>query len=205
MTIDNDVFPELNHELIKPLQAVDDIQLWKLWQKNPSQARYLIILFYRYVNLTKCIDDGLNKIEIKKDYFEGLWFFIIDQLLRYEISEETNLLEVISDLIQQFFYGKKVIIHQVHDYDSDFQLRYFPLKYYLQKSLKKLSPIERIILVTKDKFAWEEEVILQYLQQQNKNNITLAEIKAYYIQAHSRLLNYLPTDIISIYLENDSL
>jgi hypothetical protein len=202
MTIDNDVFPELNHELIKPLQAVDDIQLWKLWQKNPSQARYLIILFYRYVNLTKCLDDGLNKIKIKKDYFEQLWFFIIDQLLRYKISEESNLPDAILYLSQQFLRDEKVIIKQFYDDDFDFQIRDFPLKYYLQKSLKKLSPIERIILVTKDKFAWEEDKILQYLQQQ-KNNITLAEITAYYIQAHSRLLNYLPTDIISIYLQND--
>lgn len=200
MTIDNDVFPELNHELIKPLQAVDDIQLWKLWQKNPSQARYLIILFYRYVNLTKYFDDGLNKIKIKTDYFEQLWVFIIDQLLRYKISEESNLPDAILDLVQQFLRNEKIIINQVYDDDSDFQLRDFLLKYYLQKSLEKLSPIERIILVTKDKFAWEEDKILQYLQQQQKKNITLAEIKAYYIQAHSRLLNYLPTDIISIYL-----
>jgi hypothetical protein len=202
MNVDNDVFPELNHELIKPLQAIDDIQLWKLWQKNPSHARYLIILFYRYLNLTKSIGDGLNKIEIKKDYFERLWFFMIDELLRYKISEQTNFPDTILELSQQFFNDEKVIISQVYSSDYDFQLRYFPLKYYLQKSLEKLSPMERIILVTKDKFGWEDNKILQYLRQQ-KDNITLAEIKAYYIQAHSRLLNYLPTDIISIYLQSD--
>lgn len=199
MTIDNDIFPELNHELIKPLHAIDDIELWKLWQKNTSQARYLIILFYRYVNLTEYIDDGLNKIEINKDYFERLWFFIIDQLLIYKISLETNFSEIILQLIQDFFNQEKVIISEIYHDNYDYQLRYFPLKYYLLKSLDKLSSIERIILLTKDKFDWKEEKILEYLQQ--KENITLPEIKAYYIQAHSRLLNYLPTDIISIYLE----
>jgi hypothetical protein len=202
MTIDNDVFPELNHELIKPLQDIDDIHLWKLWQKNSSQARYLIILFYRYVNLTKYFDNGLNKIEIKKDNFEGLWFFIIKQLLKYQILEEVDLREVILDLIQQFLTDEKFITSKVYGDVSDFQLRYFPFKYYLQQSLEKLSPIERVILVIKDKFDWEEEKILQYLQQ-HENNITLAEIKAYYTKAHSQLLNYLPTDIISIYLQID--
>ncbi|MBL1209402.1 hypothetical protein [Geminocystis sp. GBBB08] len=201
MTIDNDVFPELNHELIKPLQTIDDIVLWRLWQQNPSQARYLIILFYRYVNLTEYIDDGLNKIEINQEYFERLWFFIIDQLLKYKISEKTNLPDVLLDLSQQFFNNEKLIISQIYQDNDDSKIRYLPFKYYLQKSLDKLSPIERIIVVTKDKFAWEEDKILQYLQL--KNNITLPEIRAYYTQAHSRLLNNLPTDIISIYLQND--
>lgn len=200
MTIDNDIFPELNHELIKPLQGIDDIDLWKLWQKNKYQGRYLIVLFSRYFNVTQSIDNGLNKAQIKTDYFQRLWFFIIDRLLIYKISDDINLSDFIVQLTEEFFNEEKLIINELYD-NYDNQLRYFPLKYYLLKSLDKLSPIERIILLMKDKFVWSEEKILEYLQQ--KENITLPEVKAHYIQAHSRLLNYLPTDIISIYLQND--
>ena len=199
MTINSDVFPELNHELIKPLQEVDDLELWKLWQKFPHQARYLILLYYRYADFTKNVDNGLNNVETKKQYFERLWFFIIEKIIDYPLTENTVFSEVIEDLINQFFTEEKVIVNQRYKNDYNFQLRYLPLKYYLQKNLGKLSPLERIILVTKDKFGWEDEKVLEYLRQQ-KQVITLAEIKAYYTQAHSRLLNFLPTDIVSIYL-----
>ncbi|BAQ63239.1 hypothetical protein [Geminocystis sp. NIES-3709] len=199
MTIDSDVILELNHELIKPLQDLDDLKLWQLWQKSPHQARYLIVLFYRYAYLTDMINNDLNNIETQQQYFERLWFFLFDRLSTYNIQENSLLSEVITQLINQFFNEEKVIVTQTYQNDYNLQIRYLPLKYYLQKNLDKLPYLERIILVTKDKFTWEDEKILQYLRQQ-KQEVTLAEIKAYYTQAHSRLLNLLPIDIISIYL-----
>ncbi len=199
MTINNDIFPELNHEIIKPLLETEDILLWKSWQKYPIQARYLILLFYRYLYLTQTSSYYSNRIENQEFYLEKLWFFIFDNLLIYDIEEEEILSQVIINLIQEFFTEENIIFPDTNNCHFDFQLRYLPLKYYLEKSLEKLTPIERIILVTKDKFVWEDDKILQYLQQQKKK-ITLPEIKAFYTKAHSQLLNNLPTDIVSIYL-----
>lgn len=199
MSIDNDVFPELNHELIKPLQNFDDLKLWTLWQKYPQQSRYLIMLFCRYANFPEKVAKNFHNIKISLSYFESLWFFMFDRLLNYEIEQDAILSEIIIQLINEFFTGEKIIVTSTNKIDDHLEIRFLPLKYYLQKNLDKLSPLERIILLTKDKFNWEDEKILDYLQQQ-KQVITLAEIKAYYTQAHSRLLNFLPIDIVSIYL-----
>lgn len=199
MSIDNDIFPELNHELIKPLNNVDDLELWQSWQKSPHQPRYLIMLFFRYGNFPQKVAKNFHNIEISLPYLESLWFYLFDRLLNYNIQKDSLLSEIITQLINEFFTAEKIIVTSTNKIDEHLEIRFLPLKYYLQKNLDKLSNIERIILLTKDKFNWDEEKILQYLQQQ-KQPITLAEIKAYYTQAHSRLLNFLPIDIVSIYL-----
>jgi hypothetical protein len=199
MSIDNDVFPELNHELIKPLQNFDDLKLWTLWQKSPQQSRYLIMLFFRYADFPQKVAKNFHNIELSLPYLESLWFYLFDRLLNDKIEQDAMLSEIITQLIKEFFTAEKIIVTPTNKIDEHLEIRFLPLKYYLQKNLDKLSNIERIILLTKDKFNWDEEKILQYLQQQ-KQSITLAEIKAYYTQAHSRLLNFLPIDILSIYL-----
>lgn len=199
MSIDNDIFPELNHELIRPLQHIDDLQLWQLWQKYSHQPRYLVMLFLRYADLPQKVAKDFYNIEISLPYLERLWFYLFDRISHYDIQKESVLSETINQLIKEFFIAEKIIITNTNKNDQYLEIRFFPLKYYLQKNLDQLSPLERIILLTKDKFNWSENKILQYLQQQ-KQEITLAEIKAYYTQAHSRLLNFLPIDIVTIYL-----
>ncbi|WP_017293896.1 hypothetical protein [Geminocystis herdmanii] len=199
MSIDNDVFLELNHELIKPLHNVDDLELWILWQKYPQQSRYLIMLFFRYADFPQKVAKNFHNLELSLPYLENLWFFMFDRLLNYNLEKKSLLSEIITQLVNEFLTAEKIIVTSTNKSDEHLEIRFFPLKYYLQKNLDKLSNIERIILLTKDKFNWENEKILDYLQQQ-KQTITLAEIKAYYTQAHSRLLNFLPIDIVSIYL-----
>lgn len=199
MTKDSEIFPELNHELIKPLQNIDDVELWKLWQKYPQQAKYLLMLFYRYFNLINNLITNVNKIDIEQKYYERLWFFIFDQLTNYSLEEDVNFTEVLQQITQNFFERENIIVKEISQNQDLSELRKLPLKYYLQKNIEKLSPLERLIVVSKDKFAWEDEQIFQYLEGQKKI-ITLAEIKAYYTQAHSKLVNLLPIDIVAIYL-----
>ncbi|MGI0481525.1 hypothetical protein ACN4EE_12125 [Geminocystis sp. CENA526] len=198
MTPDSDVFPELNHELIKPLQDIDDLKLWALWQEYPHQARYLMMLFFRYADYPQKIAQNVHNIKISLPYFESLWFFLFDRISSYNIEKDSLFSKIITEYINEFLTDEKVIVTSTNKVNYEQEIRFLPLKYYLQKNLDKLSNLERLILVTKDKFNWEEEKILQYLQQ--KQTITLPEIKAYYTQAHSRLLNFLPIDIVSIYL-----
>lgn len=199
MSIDNDVFPELNHELIKPLHNIDDLELWTLWQKYPQQSRYLIMLFFRYADFPQKVAKNFHNLELSLPYKESLWFYLFDELLNYNLEKDSLLSEIITQLVNEFLTAEKVIVTSTDKSDEHLEIRFFPLKYYLKKNLDQLSPLERIILLTKDKFNWEDEKILGYLQQQ-KQAITLAEIKAYHTQAHARLLNFLPLDIVTIYL-----
>ena len=72
-TKDSDIFPELNHELIKPLQNVGDVELWELWQKYPQQAKYLLMFFYRYFSLV----NNLTTSHASSSYNQGTLYELL--------------------------------------------------------------------------------------------------------------------------------
>ena len=199
-----DIFPEINHELILPLQSLDDFQLCQKWENEPHKYRYLLAIFFRHYQLADTFKINDKYRELIDQYYVQLWFFIFDRLLLALPSEQYNLEVVIKSLIEEFFSQEELIDKQTSPRKESFDeiVRYLPLQYFLEKALSKLYPLERIIIVTKDNFGWDENKILEYLHQQEQN-ITLSELKAYYTQAHSRLINALPTDIITVYLNDN--
>lgn len=202
MTVTQDDCPEVNHELIVSLQEVDDFTLWKIWQQNQDQARYLIAIFCRYFNLLNDSTMGLNNLNIIHQYFEQVWYFIFEKLARESLENYSNLAEMIVSSVSDFLTQEQIIINYSEDsrlYDEN--KRYIPLKYYLRKSLEELSPLERLVIVTEDKFGWKEEQIIDYLQKRQKN-IVASELQGIYTKAYSRLINALPTDVVTIYLES---
>ena len=199
-----DIFPEINHELIFPLQSLDDFQLCQKWDHEPHKYRYLLAIFFRHYKLVDTVKVNNKYQELIHNYYLQLWYFIFDQLLLTLPSEKFNLEAALKSLVEEFFSQKESIDNQISTQKESFNgnVRYLPLQYFLEKALSKLYPLERIIIVTKDNFGWDENKILEYLHQQEQN-ITLSELKAYYTQAHSRLINALPTDIITIYLNDN--
>lgn len=196
------IFPEVKHELIRPLISLEDLQICQMWQQEPHKYRYLLTIFFRYHQLNKSFEIDLNVQYLINKYYFQLWYFIFDELFNYIYLPTPNVLKnAIQSLTEKFFLKEEINNHQynIKNQINEEMIRYLPWQFFLEKALDKLSPLERIIIVTKDKFAWQEEKILEYLQQQ-KQKITLSELNAYYSQAHSHLLNSLPMDIITIYL-----
>ena len=196
------IFPEINHELMIPLQSLDDLQICQKWQQEPSKYRYLLAIFYRYYQLQNIFEIDLNVQYLIDKYYVQLWYFIFDELFANISLQVPNTLKDTIRLLTESFFLKEKIANETLKADNQINrenIRYLPLQYCLEKALNQLSPLERIIIIARDKFVWEEGKIVQYLQQQ-KQSITLSELNAYYAQAHSRLLNSLPTDIITIYL-----
>ena len=196
------IFPEINHELMIPLQSLDDEQICHKWLQEPDKYRYLLAIFYRYYQLQNSFDIDLNVQYLIDKYYVQLWYFIFDELFaNISLSIPNALKDTIQLLIESFFLKEKIANEKLTADNKINQenIRYLPLQYFLAKALNNLSPLERIILITKDKFGWEDDKILQYLQQQNQP-MSLSELQSYYTQAHSRLINNLPTDIITICL-----
>ena len=196
------IFPEINHELMIPLQSLDDEQICHKWLQEPDKYRYLLAIFYRYYQLQNSFDIDLNVQYLIDKYYVQLWYFIFDELFaNISLSVPNALKDTIQLLIESFFLKEEIANEKLtaDNRINQENIRYLPLQYFLAKALNNLSPIERIILITKDKFGWEEDKILQYLQQQNQL-MSLSELQSYYTQAHSRLVNNLPTDIITICL-----
>lgn len=196
------IFPELNHELMRPLQSLNDVQICQQWQQQPSKYRYLLAIFYRYHQLKDVFNIDLNVQFLIDKYYVQLWYFIFDELFFNVDVEITSTLKDTLQLLTESFFLKEEIAQERLKSEPQLhpdKIRYLPLQYFLEKALNQLSPLERIIILLKDKFAWEEERIIHYLQQQ-RQPMVLSELNSYYTQAHSRLFNSLPTDIITIYL-----
>lgn len=78
--------------------------MWKKWQSNPSQARYLVEIFIRYHKLINdSQENDIDKVTLDK-YYKQIWFYIIDNLLEYPISKDTILRDVIFTLSKNFFF-----------------------------------------------------------------------------------------------------
>lgn len=204
MDSNSDVCPELNHELILPLRDVDDFSLWQKWQKNQDKARYLVALFARYYNVTELIKQDFKDSAIIDKYFKQIWFYIIDRISNYPIEKKTVLPKTIIDLAREFFQEQNVIYTSTYVEPIDYKLlkRYIPLIYFLNKGLDKLNSLERLTIVAIDKFGWQEDKIIRYLQQ-HQQELSIGELKSYYTKGYTNLVNNLPTDIIAIYLQDN--
>lgn len=200
---DNSYFcPRLNDELIIPLQDFDDISLWKNWQNNQEKARYLVVIFERYYHLIDTLKTDFEESKVIDKYFKQIWVYIFDKLAIYPISENSVLEKTIIHLAHKFFREQNIIYNSVYGQpiDLNFLKKYIPLIYFLNKGLDKLNALERLILVAIDKFGWQEDKLIKYLQQ-HQQDLTIAELKSYYTKGYSNLINNLPTDIIAIYLQ----
>ncbi len=201
MNNNSDFCPELDHELIIPLQNFDDIYLWKQWQNHQEKARYLVAIFGRYYNVIESLKIDFQDDTVINKYFKQIWIYIIDKLAYYPIYENTVLKDTIINLAKTFFQEQNVIYNPVYVQVIDYNLlkRYVPLIYFLTQGLNRLTPLERLTIVAIDKFGWQEDKIIKYLQQ-HQQDLTMAELKSYYAKGYSNLINNLPTDIIAIYL-----
>ena len=193
-------FPEQEHEIIEQLQSLNNFQLSQKWKYEPNKCRYLLAIYFRSYQLSNIIKPNpeyKEKIELN---YQQLWSFIFDKLLLSLPAEKYNLDLVLNLLTQDFFskFATELELKKSSDL-TDEQIRFLPLEYFVDKALTTLYPLERFIIVSKDKFSWSDEKICNYLQE-HKQNLTNSEVNTYYMQGHSRLINALPNDIVTIYL-----
>ncbi len=199
------IFPQINHELIIPLRALDDFQVCKKWKKEPYKVRYLLVIFFRYYKLENIININISTQELVDKYYVQLWYFIFEELFtNISLRKSHDLKDSILFLTEKFLSEQDILV-MPPNITSNFveeNVKYLPLQYFVEKALDKLYPLERIIIVAKNKFGWEDDKILEYLQQQQ--TITSSKLKAYYTQAYSRIINSLTKDIITIYFNDDN-
>ena len=74
-----------------------------------------------------------------------------------------------------------------------------PLKFYLEQALDRLPPLNRLIIVVSEKFAWSKEKIINYLEQQG-DIVSLADVEICLREGYQILETNLPSDIRAIYL-----
>lgn len=196
-------FPEVNHFLIQPLLAMDDSQLLALWQQYPREGKYSVAIFCRYTPQTFVLVNQIPSEGIAEYLFNYSWEIILAKLPNLQLTgEEEELSFSLGNWIEKV--TKSVIEEhqtlQIIPPKPTLPARYFPLQFYLEQALLQIHPFYRLILVTKEKFSWQESQILDYFQQKGYN-LSSQELRGYYTQAYNNLLLHIPDDIRSIYLE----
>ncbi|MBF2057994.1 MAG: hypothetical protein IGQ45_12450 [Cyanobacterium sp. T60_A2020_053] len=194
-------FPEVNHPFIQPLLQLDDSTLVELLQSQPQKGKYLVTIFCRYHHK---IIDLLTDFYSQEDIIIialQLWEKIAHLLFNFEITnlaKEVNSLHVwlLDYTIDTLSTGELTI--SVGN-SGNLDLRFFPLYFYTEKALSLLDDKQRLIIVLKDKFDWEDKQIISYFQGKNQF-INHDDIMHCYEGAHHQIINYLPVDIYSIYL-----
>ncbi|AUC60075.1 hypothetical protein AA637_02400 [Cyanobacterium sp. HL-69] len=196
-------FPEANHPLIYPLLQIDDVTLLDLLQNHLDKGKYLVSLFCRYHNKIDDVISGFYEPEHLSSISFQLWreisyfFFSLDlnqDDKRDNIYYENIIIEYAIDCLP------KEDLEELNVNKTSLELRYFPLHFYLEQSINLLSPKERLIIITKDKFGWQEEQIINYLKAEGKS-ILSEDIGDLYSSAHKQLLKLIPLDIRLIYLD----
>lgn len=196
-------FPEANHPLIYPLLQIDDVILLELLQTHLDKGKYLVSLFCRYY-------PKINNVI--SEFYEPEYLTPISFQLWREISYFFFHLDLEKNNKKDSQYYENIIVDYAIDClpkednqelkfrEISLDLRYFPLHFYLEQSTNLLSPKERLIIVTKDKFGWQEEQIINYLKAEGENIIS-EDIEDLYNYAHKQLLKLIPLDIRLIYLD----
>ncbi|MBE9223349.1 hypothetical protein IQ215_11635 [Cyanobacterium stanieri LEGE 03274] len=196
-------FPEANHPLIYPLLQIDDVILLELLQTHLDKGKYLVSLFCRHYSKINDVIVGFYEAEDLTYFSFQVWREISYFLFNLNLDKSNKQDE-------QFY--ENIIIEYAIDYlqkedrkefknnEISLDIRYFPLHFYLEQSINLLSPKERLIMVTRDKFAWQEEQIINYLKAEG-NNISSEDIEDLYHYAHKQLLKLIPLDIRLIYLD----
>ncbi|MGY6528493.1 MAG: hypothetical protein ACXITR_01060 [Cyanobacterium sp.] len=201
-------FPEANHPLIYPLLQIDDGTLLELLQTHLDKGKYLVSLFCRYGNKVNEVISGFYEAEYLPFISFQLWREISYFFFNIDLNEVNRINNnSYEDLIIEYVIDclPKEDLEEQYIKEISLDLRYFPFHFYLEQSINLLSPKERLIIITKDKFGWQEEQIINYLKAEGKS-ILPEDIEYLYNHAHKQLLKLIPLDIRLIYLDKrDSL
>ena len=211
------LFPEANHPLIQPLLKYEDWELLHLLQHHPDEGKYFLAIFCRYSELTYTLIGSSVSSEIVANYLFGLvWREIFNQLSTLELDSEREsggqsllnwLIELTSLIINEF---ESISVESINDDlpTTSLPLKFYleqaldgllPLKFYLERALDRLPPLNRLIVLVSEKFAWNKEKIVTYLQQQGEI-VSDSDVEIYLQEGYQILTTNLPSDIRSIYL-----
>lgn len=215
-------FPECNHAIIQQLGHLSDRELLRRFKAEPQAGRYFTAIFCRYSPVVFSLITHSARSPVQAEYLFALtWRHILNELggLDLDVAEATVagetgqgrslslqswLINVTALCINQAALPDVEEIHYSLNQASP------PLWCYVERSLDRLDPLERLILVMAQTFRWSDTRIAAYLQAEGER-VMPAEVSVRLRQAGQNLAAALPDDIRAIYLgslsegESDSL
>lgn len=192
--------------MVRGLQQESDLRLVEMFQQDPLLGRVGVTLFCRYDPQVTALLHRLWGAQPTARLRHQVWHHLFDSLLSGGV-EDLNL-----------WIQKKISLwYQVHckehsepgesldpsapepsEEHSNLTWSLSPvLTWYVKLALEQLDPLERFVLLLKDRFGWADEHIVGQLQKEGYPRLEIPEIL---YQARHLCLEYVPPDIRALYL-----
>ncbi len=215
-------FPECNHTIIQQLGHLSDRELLQRFKAEPEAGRYFTAIFCRYSPVVFSLITHSARSPVQAEYLFALtWRHILNELggLDLEVAaatvsgetEQGRSLSLQSWLINvAALCINQAALPDVEEIHYSLNQASPPLWCYVERSLDRLDPLERLILVMAQTFRWSDTRIAAYLQAEGER-IMPTEVSVRLRQAGQNLEAALPEDIRAIYIgslpegESDSL
>jgi hypothetical protein len=205
-------FPECNHAIIQQLGHLSDRELLQRFKAEPEAGRYFTAIFCRYSPVVFSLITHSARSPVQAEYLFALtWRHILNELSGLDLdtaeatvagetgqgrslSLQSWLINVTALCINQAALPEVEEIHYSLNQASP------PLWCYVERSLDRLDPLERLILVMAQTFRWSDTRIAAYLQAEGER-IAPTEVSVRLRQAGQNLEAALPEDIRLVYLD----
>lgn len=198
-------FSESRHPLVVALNHHSDQDLLTLFQRHPDVGKYFVAIFCRYAPTVHALIRHSVRSSVQADYlFAVTWrhiYYELGGLDLHEYSTDEKPCTLQNWLIHiSAVCINRVALPPVEQIHYSLQKASPPLWCYLEQSLGRLQPIQRLIVLMAQTFHWSETRIAAYLQAEGEI-LSVHEVKQQLQAAYHALESVLPTDIRHIYLD----
>ncbi|MEM6519397.1 MAG: sigma-70 family RNA polymerase sigma factor [Cyanobacteria bacterium P01_C01_bin.70] len=204
-------FPECNHAIVQQLGPLSDRELVQRFKAEPEAGRYFTAIFCRYSPVVFSLITHSARSPVQAEYLFALtWRHILNELGGLDLTAAETLAAGKADQgrslsLQSWLINvtalciNQATLPEVEDIHYSLTQASPPLWCYVERSLDRLDPLERLILVMAQTFRWSDTRISAYLQAEGER-IMPAEVARRLRQAGQNLEAALPEDIRVIYL-----
>jgi hypothetical protein len=190
--------------MVRGLQQESELRLVEMFQQDPLLGRVGIALFCRYDPQVTALLQQLWGAQPTARLWHQAWHHLFDGLLSDGIEDPTLWIQQKISL----WYQVHCIEHSVFEpgqgldpsapEQSEQMGRLSPvLTWYVKLALERLDPLERFVLLLKDRFGWADEHIVGQLQKEGYPHLQIQEVLH---QARYLCLEHVPPDIRALYL-----
>ena len=205
-------FPECNHAIVQQLGHLSDRELLQHFKAEPEAGRYFTAIFCRYSPVVFSLITHSARSPVQAEYLFALtWRHILNELGGLELpapeqtaaneTEQGRSLSLQSWLINvTALCINQAALPDVEDIHYSLSQASPPLWCYVERSLDRLNPLERLILVMAQTFRWSDTRIAAYLKAEGEQ-MAPTEVSVRLRQAAQNLEAALPEDIRALYLD----
>jgi hypothetical protein len=201
-------FPECDHGLVQSLQHLSDQELVTLCQRHAASGRYFTAIFCRYSPMVYSLIRHSARSPVQAEYLFALtWRHILHELSGIDCSQDRAVGDTQKPFtLQNWIINvtalciNQAVVPEVESIHYSLGDASPPFWCYVEQSLDRLPPVERLIMVMALTFRWSEARIVAYLRAEGEQ-LSAAQVRQKLEWAYQRLEESLPEDIQAIYLD----